>query len=156
MKDHQVVSASFSGCSFYVRWQYSVVMTDQEFEQLVEDGIAAIPEQFRQLVNNAAIVIADEPTSAQRHAMRLKHGHTLLGLYEGVPQSERGNHYSGVLPDKITIFRRPIEAAANGDIAQIRDIVCDTVWHELAHHFGMNEREVRALEAKRRRKRPRS
>ena len=83
-----------------------------EFEKIVEKGIRAIPERFLRKLENVAIVIEDEPTPTQRKKLNIHLIWTLYGLYEGVPQSERGTNYSAVLPDKITIFQKPIEAAA--------------------------------------------
>jgi predicted Zn-dependent protease with MMP-like domain len=82
--------------------------------------------------------------------MRLKPGWTLFGLYEGVPQTKRGNPYALILPDKITIFRLPIEHSTAADPAAIKEIVKNTVWHEVAHHFGMDEQQVRTAERKKR------
>lgn len=135
-------------------------MTDEEFEQLVNDGIKAIPKKFLDLMDNVAVVIDDAPTPLQLGKSKLKPGWTLFGLYEGVPRTKRGPAYSGVLPDKITIFRRPIEQAALGmgaasgaadgpESAAIKEIVRRTVWHEIAHHFGMDEAEVQKAERKR-------
>lgn len=131
-------------------------MTNEEFEQLVNDGIAAIPKKFLDLLDNVAVVIEDEPTREQLRKLKLHPGWTLFGLYEGVPQSGRSQMYSGVLPDKITIFKNPILQAASTP-EDISELVRDTVWHEIAHHFGMNEAEVHNAEEKRRkRKRPTS
>jgi predicted Zn-dependent protease with MMP-like domain len=124
-------------------------MTDEEFEQLVNAGIEAIPQKFLDLLDNVAITIAEQPTLAQLKKYNLIHRGTLLGLYEGVPQTRRGSNYTGVLPDKITIFRGPITRIAQ-DPERIKQMVRDTVWHEIAHHFGMNEAEVRSAEQKRR------
>lgn len=123
----------------------------KEFEKIVKEGIKAIPERFLQKLKNVAIVIEDEPTLAQKKKLNIRPNWTLFGLYEGVPQLERGANYSGVLPDKITIFQNPIEAAA-GDEKDIKEMVKNTVWHEIAHHFGMDEARVRQVEAKRRNK----
>lgn len=124
-------------------------MNDEEFEQLVNDGIEAIPQKFLDLLNNVAIVIEQEPNPEQIQKHNLVHGRTLLGLYEGVPQSRRGANYTAVLPDEITIFRGPIlRIAVEPD--RIKQMVKDTVWHEIAHHFGMDEAEVRKAETKRR------
>lgn len=120
-----------------------------EFETMVEAGIAAIPERFLQKLNNVVITVEDEPTPDQMQKLKIRAGWSLFGLYEGVPQAARGSHYSSVVPDKITIFRKPIEAAAATEDA-IREIVKNTVWHEIAHHFGMTETEVRHAEMKRR------
>lgn len=120
-----------------------------EFEKIVKEGIRAIPEKFLRKLENVAIVVEEEPTPAQKKKLNLRQSWTLFGLYEGVPQLERGVNYSAVLPDKITIFQKPIEAAA-GDKKDIKEMVKNTVWHEIAHHFGMNEARVRQAEVKRR------
>ncbi len=123
----------------------------EDFEEIVHEGIRAIPEKFLKLLDNVDVVVDDEPSLAQRRKMRLRSDMTLFGLYEGVPRTKRGSGYSFVLPDKITIFQRPIEDAAR-DIEHLKKIVRDTVWHEIAHHFGIEERRVRAIESARRQK----
>ena len=120
-----------------------------EFEKIVKQGIKAIPEKFLRKLDNVAIVIEDEPTLAQKKKLNLRPGWTLFGLYEGVPQAKRGTNYSAALPDKITIFQKPIEAAAR-DEKDIKEMVKNTVWHEIAHHFGMDEVRVRQAEVRRR------
>ena len=124
-------------------------MSDEEFEQLVNAGIEAIPRKFLDLLDNVAITVEFQPSPAQAKRYRLTHNRRLLGLYEGVPQTSRAANYTGVLPDKITIFRGPIEEVAQGDPDRIREVVKDTVWHEIAHHFGMDEAAVRASERRR-------
>jgi len=124
-------------------------MDDQEFEQLVNAGIEAIPKKFLDLLDNVAVTIEQEPSPEQVNTYQLTHNRTLLGLYEGVPQSKRGTNYTAVLPDKITIFRGPILRIAV-EPERIKQMVKDTVWHEIAHHFGMDEAEVRNAERKRR------
>ena len=124
-------------------------LLQDDFEEAVREGIRAIPEKFLRLLDNVDIVVEDEPSLAQRRKMKLRPDMTLFGLYEGVPRTKRGSGYSFVLPDKITIFQRPIEAAAR-DVEHLKKIVRDTVWHEIAHHFGIEEARVRRLEAKRR------
>lgn len=126
-------------------------MTREEFEQLVDEGIKAIPQKFLQKLSNVDVVIEDEPTSEQRKKNGVKSGWTLLGLYEGVPQTARGSSYGWVLPDKITIFQKPIEETAQTP-EDIKELVKDTVWHEVAHHFGMNEEEVETRGVIRRKK----
>ncbi len=120
------------------------------FRDMVEAGMADIPDRFLKKLDNVSIVIEDEPTPEQIKKLNLRSGWTLFGLYEGVPQISRGSNYGSVLPDKITIFQKPIEQAAkNSD--DIKEIVKNTVWHEIAHHFGMNEKEVRQSESRRKR-----
>lgn len=121
---------------------------EREFEKLVEEGIEAIPEKFVRMMKNVAVVIAEEPTPKQRKTVGLRADETLLGLYEGIPQVKRDSGYFGVLPDKITIFKKPILEAAETP-KEIREIVKDTVWHEIAHHFGMEEGEVSRAEERR-------
>jgi len=116
---------------------------------MVKEGIEAIPEKFLRLLANVAIVVEDEPSPAQRRKMELHEDETLFGLYEGVPLGERGSDYTGVLPDKITIFKNPTEEDARNE-EEIKEIVRDTVWHEIAHHFGMEENRVEEAERRRR------
>lgn len=123
-------------------------MTPEDFEQLVNAGIQAIPKKFLDFLDNVAIVIEDAPSPAQIAKMQLKPGWTLFGLYEGVPQTKRGNPYAVTMPDKITIFRLPIIAQAADDPDAIKELVKNTVWHEVAHYFGMDEQRVRKAEQK--------
>jgi predicted Zn-dependent protease with MMP-like domain len=130
----------------------TVLKSDKdEFEEMVQAGIAAIPKRFLQKLDNVSIVIEDEPTPAQKEKLHLRRGWTLFGLYEGVPQTKRGIYYGSVLPDKITIFKKPIIQSAR-DAEHIQEIVKNTVWHEIAHHFGMNEEEVRQSESRKKSK----
>ena len=122
-------------------------MDRERFEKLVLGGIEAIPEKFLEKLDNVDIVIENEPTDVQIKKLKLGRNSKLFGLYEGVPQTRSG-HYSWVLPDKITIFQKPIEEVAFND-EQIKEIVKNTVWHEIAHHFGMDEERVRKAERKR-------
>ena len=131
-------------------------LTRSEFEKMVRAGVEAIPDKFLRLLDNVAIMIEEEPTSRQREEMQLHDDETLFGLYEGVPLGDRGAGYGGALPDKITIFKHPTEEEADivssgGESYEqaIKDIVRDTVWHEVAHHFGMDERRVAQVEEKR-------
>ena len=127
------------------------IISSDNFEKIVKEGIKAIPEKFLRKLDNVAIVIEDEPTPAQKKKLNIHSNWTLLGLYEGVPQVSRGANYSAVLPDKITIFQKPIEKEAQSE-KDLKEIVKNTVWHEIAHHFGMSETRVRQAEIKRRTK----
>lgn len=122
-------------------------MTDERFEQLVSEGIEAIPKRFLTKLENVAVVIADEPSPEQLRENNISEGDTLLGLYEGVPLPERGETYGGmILPDKITIFKFPVIEEAEGDENAIRRIVKETVWHEIAHYFGFRDEEIKERE----------
>ncbi|MDD3295605.1 MAG: metallopeptidase family protein [Geobacteraceae bacterium] len=119
-------------------------MTREKFEKLVKEGIRKIPQEFLDEIDNVGIVIEDDPTPEQKKKLDLKEGYFLFGLYEGIPRTERWG-YADVIPDKITIFKKQIEEAAGSD-EEIRKIVKETVWHEIAHHFGMDEKQVREAE----------
>lgn len=124
-------------------------MERAEFERLVTEALEKLPEEFRAKLSNVAIVVEDEPTQEQLSAARIHPKTTLLGLYEGVPQTKRSIFSFGELPDKITIFKQPIESVAP-DPDHIREIVHDTVLHEVGHHFGMSEERIRRWETLRR------
>lgn len=125
------------------------IITKSEFEKLVAEGVAQIPRRLRTKLDNVEIVIANRPTAGQARELKLTRRDLLLGLYEGVPQSER-NYYYSALPDKITIFQEPITKLAQGDPEKIKELVSDTVYHEIGHHFGIDEEEMERVQAKRR------
>ena len=120
------------------------------FEKLVNEGIKAIPEKILKKMENVDIVIEDEPGKFQLEKIKMKKGYVLFGLYEGVPQNKRWG-YGQALPDKITIFKKAIENYARSE-EEIKEVVKNTVWHEIAHHFGMDEKMVRDSEKRRRKK----
>lgn len=122
-------------------------MKYSEFEKLVQEGIDSIDEKFLQKLKNVEIVIEDGPSPYQLEKLKMRGG-ILFGLYEGVPQTRR-EQYGQVLPDKITIFKNSIELVFHTS-EDIKKAVKDTVWHEIAHHFGMDERQVRSAEQKHR------
>jgi len=118
------------------------IMEKDEFEKIVQQGISLIPEKFRRLMENVDIVIEDYPNQEQLRKTHLSGNQTLFGLYEGVPKTNRGTNYANVLPDKITIFQKPIENFSP-DFRAMEKLVADTIWHEIAHHFGLSEKEIR-------------
>jgi len=137
-------------------------MEREEFEHLVAQGYDLLPGWVKEKIHNVALLVEDEPSAEVRTREGLGPHETLLGYYRGVPLSERGDMYGvggAVLPDTITIFQNPILDAAAEDCSQgasedvykeyVRKIVADTVWHEFAHHFGMDEQEVRMREGER-------
>jgi predicted Zn-dependent protease with MMP-like domain len=127
-----------------------IKVSKKKFEQMVSEGISAIPEVFLKKLDNVVVVVEPEPTVLQKRNLHIYQGLALFGLFEGVPQAKRGSYYSS-LPDKITIFQKPIEMSAINE-EDMKEIVKNTVWHEIAHHFGMDESEVRRAEEKRRRR----
>jgi predicted Zn-dependent protease with MMP-like domain len=125
-------------------------MNPAEFDRLVAAAYARIPARFRKRLKNIAMVVEPEPAPAQLARGRTPRGSTLLGLYEGRPLTKRSVFESFAMPDRITIFQGPHERLASSP-EQLAKLVEDTVWHEVAHYFGMDELQVRAAEQRRRR-----
>lgn len=125
-------------------------MRPEEFDHLVEAAYARIPLRFRRRLKNVAILVEAEPSRAQLARGRVAPGSTLLGLYEGRPLTTRSVFDSFAMPDRIVIFQGPHERMAASP-AELQRMVEDTVWHEVAHYFGLDERQVRAAERRRRR-----
>ncbi len=121
-------------------------MSDEQFEEFVDKAIDNLPDENLKNLDNVAIVIEDWPTQLQLKKGEVKRG-TLFGLYEGIPKPTRGNSYSFVAPDKITIFKGPLtRVAVNKDHLQL--LVNNTVWHEVAHHYGLGHGRINELEKK--------
>jgi predicted Zn-dependent protease with MMP-like domain len=106
-----------------------------EFELLVEEAIESLPDDLRAFMSNVAVVVDEEPPP----------GLPLLGLYQGVPLTQRTSGYAGVAPDKITIYRGPLERRAAGDSERLRAEVRRVVVHEIAHHFGIDDDRLHEL-----------
>jgi predicted Zn-dependent protease with MMP-like domain len=119
-------------------------MESQKFEKLVAQAIESLPEEFRERLENIDVVVADLPTRSQMKSLKGRRGEMLLGLYEGVPLTARTQGYGFVMPDKITIFQRPIEALCRNE-AQIVDEIKRVVRHEIAHHFGISDDRLNEL-----------
>jgi predicted Zn-dependent protease with MMP-like domain len=124
-------------------------MHPREFDRMVADACTRIPARFRRRLKNVAILVEPEPSPAQLARGRVPRGGTLLGLYEGRPLPSRSVFEPFAMPDRITIFQGPHERLASNP-EHLARLVEDTVWHEVAHYFGLNEREVRAAEKRRR------
>ena len=120
-------------------------MERDRFERLVAQAIDGLPAEFRDRLDNVDVVVADQPTSVHLAELGLTHGETLLGLYEGVPLTRRGRSYGMVVPDKITIFQKPIETKYRHD-ARIVTEIQKVVRHEIAHHFGISDARLEQLE----------
>jgi len=125
-----------------------LIMSEQEFEMIAVEEWKKVPLHFSRSVENVALLIEDEPDEDTRKEEGLEGEETLLGLYKGVPLSERGSEYGigGTLPDTITLYRIPLlDEASEMDRAfrdAVRIVVRETIWHELAHYFGLEEHEV--------------
>ena len=124
-------------------------MRPVEFDGLVAEAFARIPLRFRRRMKNVARMGEAEPTPQQLARGRVPRGGTLLGLYEGRPLTQRSVFESFAMPDRIVIFQGPHERLARTP-GQLAEMVAGTVWHEVAHYFGMSEAQVRAAERRRR------
>lgn len=126
-------------------------MDSKQFEKLVDEALREFPKKLRDAIGNVAIVIETFPRSKKVGEIEITRGAVLLGLYEGVPQNMWGRNQSGIPPDKITIFQGSIESIAKSE-SNVKKLVRDVVWHELGHHFGFGENDLRKIEARRRAK----
>jgi predicted Zn-dependent protease with MMP-like domain len=124
-------------------------MSPDEFDALVASAYARIPARFRNRLKNIAVVVAPEPSREQLARGGVPRGGTLLGLYEGRPLTHRSVYDSFTMPDRIIIFQGPHERLASSPEHLVR-LVEETVWHEVAHFFGLDEARVRAAERRRR------
>ena len=124
----------------------------EKFEELVAMALSELPAEFQDRLENVDVVVQDYPTRSQLG--RVGRGMTLLGLYEGVPQTGRTRGYHLVPPDKITIFQKPIEAECRSE-EQVAAEIQRVVLHEIAHHFGLDDKLLRIIEAGKRRRKPR-
>ena len=126
-------------------------MDRYHFEQLVREAILAIPQSLREKMDNVVIVIEEKSRPKKGRQAEIKKNHVLLGLYEGVPKTERSRGYFGALPDKITIFQESLQNLASSE-QELKKLVRQVVWHEIAHHFGFDEIGIQELEAKKKKK----
>lgn len=126
-------------------------VSEEEFEGLVAEAISSLPENFKEKMENIAIAIEDLPSQELLIEMKIKSPYSLLGLYRGVPYPRRGIWYRNVLPDKIVIFKKPIEVRCRNR-EDIKESVRRVVIHEIGHYFGLNEADLRKIERERDRK----
>lgn len=123
-------------------------MKKTDFEQFIREAISALPEHGRKAMDNVAFVVEMEARYKKAKEVGIKVNEVLLGLYEGIPKTKRGAGYFGALPDKITIFQQPIEELAGRDEKKLKKLIYEVMWHEVGHHLGFDEKDIRALEAK--------
>jgi len=121
-------------------------MDRERFEELVAQAVESLPEEFQDRLENIDIVVEETPSHAQLRHSALGRGYTLLGLYEGIPLTERHTGYGMVPPDKITIFQKTIEAIAGRDEMDIKKEIRKVVQHEIAHHFGIGDARLQELQ----------
>lgn len=122
-------------------------MTDSEFDELITRAMNELPQKYINGLQNVAIVMADEPTPEQIKKMHVSNYQILLGLYEGIPLTQRGSNYNLVLPDKITLFKNSILAVTH-DKTQLFEQIKRTLWHEIAHYYGLNHKRIDEIQNK--------
>jgi predicted Zn-dependent protease with MMP-like domain len=111
-------------------------LSNAEFEDWAEAAVESLPPELAGAMSNLAIVIEEEPPA----------GMPLLGLYQGVPLTRRTSGYGGTLPDKITIYRGPLERLYGREREELRAQVRRVVLHEIAHHFGISDERLHELD----------
>jgi predicted Zn-dependent protease with MMP-like domain len=116
------------------------------FEHLVAEAVDGLPQVFREKLDNVAVVVEDWPDRQALASVGARRPAALLGLYHGVPQEKRTHKYGLVLPDKISVYQRPIEMRCRS-VAQVRALVARVVRHEIAHHFGIDDVRLREIGA---------
>ena len=121
------------------------MLSDEQFDALITRAMDELPQQYITGLQNVAIVMADEPTEAQKFKLKLRHDHLLLGLYEGVPLIARTGNEPGLLPDKITLFKYPLLAVTHDEHSLFEQIK-RTLWHEIAHYYGLNHNDIDSLQ----------
>jgi predicted Zn-dependent protease with MMP-like domain len=122
-------------------------VSDGKFRELVSDAIDSLPKQYTENMKNVAVIVEDEPALEQKNKLHLLDGETLYGLYEGIPLTERSGNYNLVLPDKITIFKNPMLINCP-NIDLLKKQILRTVWHEIAHHYGLDHKRIHELQNK--------
>lgn len=121
-------------------------LTDEQFDHLITRAMDELPQEYIKGLDNVVIIQADDPTPEQLEKMKVDPHHVLLGLYEGIPLTQRGSGISGMLPDKITLFKNPILAVVSND-SELHEQIKRTLWHEIAHYYGLNHSHIDQLEA---------
>jgi predicted Zn-dependent protease with MMP-like domain len=121
-----------------------IQVTDAEFEKVIADALDTLPGDHIKQIKNIAITWTDDPTPLQREELRLRDHETLFGLYEGVPLSKRQGNLAR-MPDKITLFRGPLSMHVT-NLQGLQEQVRHTLWHEIAHYYGLNHSQIHELE----------
>lgn len=121
-----------------------IELSDEAFQECIDRAFDKLPLKHRDNVKNVAILYQDEPTPEQRHTLELRDDQTLLGLYEGVPLSQRQG-VQPVLPDRITLFKLPLVAMVDSP-EELQQEIYHTLWHEIAHYYGLDHPQIHALE----------
>lgn len=120
-------------------------VSDEIFEKLLGEAMDSLPEKYIKNLNNVVITYEEKPSSEQKQELKLRGNQTLFGLYQGIPRTKRGIGYNMVLPDKITLFTEPLLRAST-DMNDLKNQIRHTLWHEIAHHYGLDHERIHELE----------
>lgn len=120
-------------------------LSDEQFDTLISKAMDELPQEYITGLDNVAIVMADTPTEEQKIKMKLRENTVLLGLYEGIPLTQRGAGYTFVLPDKITLFKHSILRVVRTE-EELFEQIKRTLWHEIAHYYGLNHDHMHRLQ----------
>lgn len=122
-------------------------LTDARFDQLITKAMDELPQDYIKGLNNVNIIMADDPTPEQKEKMKIREGVVLLGLYEGIPLTSRGSGWSGMLPDKITLFKHSILRVVHTE-QELFEQIKRTLWHEIAHYYGLSHNDMKQRQNK--------
>lgn len=117
-------------------------VTEEAFKSFMEDSMSVIPASFNKRLENIVFIFEDYPSDHDASRLNLKDKRQLLGLYSGIPYTHRNTWYTGAIPDRIILFKKNIEAICNTE-SELKEKIKEVVIHEIAHYFGMNEKEIR-------------
>lgn len=121
-------------------------VSDEQFQNLINQALSELPKRHTDGLKNVAILYEDDPTPEQRDRLKLACNETLFGLYEGVPLAERQGE-TRIFPDKITLFKNPLLSSAH-DLPSLKAQIKHTLWHEIAHYYGLDHPRIHELEDK--------
>lgn len=123
-------------------------LTDDEFDRMISQAMDELPQKYIQGLTNVVVTYAENPSEEQLEKQGVRQGGLLLGLYEGIPQIARTANYQMVLPDKITLFKQPILHIAGRDMEILQAQIKRTLWHEIAHHYGLDHTAIDGLQSR--------
>ena len=122
-----------------------MTINDEQFSALISRAMDELPQEYIRGLDNVVVTYDDVPTVHQLEKMKLRRGEGLFGLYEGIPMTQRGAGYNLVLPDKITIFKHPMLEAVRDETELYRQVK-HTLWHEIAHFYGLGHDRIHEIE----------